>query len=99
MASDQPATDAPEYVCDGWDWRSGEPRYCALRLGHRGSCSGDPCEHPVYMDGRCYDCGAPHPADCSCASTCRGCGGTPASCLGSGIKCCPECTHTAKDFE
>jgi hypothetical protein len=24
------------------------------------------CEHPVYMDGRCYDCGAPHPEDCDC---------------------------------
>lgn len=52
--------------CDGYDWRDGTPRECALRLGHKGSCSGDPCEHPVYMDGRCYDCGAPHPADCDC---------------------------------
>ena len=24
------------------------------------------CEHLVYMDGRCYDCGEPHPADCEC---------------------------------
>lgn len=26
---------------------------------------------------------------------CRECTGTPASCLRSRIKCCPDCTHTA----
>ena len=57
----------PKHRCDGYDWRSGLARPCMLRLGHKGSCSGDPCEHPVYMDGRCYDCGEPHPADCDCA--------------------------------
>lgn len=27
-------------LCDGYDWRSGSPRECALTLGHRGLCSG-----------------------------------------------------------
>jgi hypothetical protein len=26
----------------------------------------DSCQHPIYMDGRCYDCGEPHPEDCDC---------------------------------
>ena len=63
MAEKVPTSAA---TCDGYDWRDGTPRECALRLGHKGSCSGDPCEHPIYIDGRCYDCGAPHPADCDC---------------------------------
>jgi hypothetical protein len=49
-------------LCDGYDWRSGSPRECALPIGHRGLCSGDACRYcttprsPVER-GVCRDCG------------------------------------------
>lgn len=39
--SDDEGCLGPENVCDGYEWRGSVPWKCRLRLGHRGSCTGN----------------------------------------------------------